>query len=89
MKTLNQFSQEKLTNKRVYKYQPKTKKELKEIIEQRIDEEGTEVDLNDIDVSKITSMSHLFEDLDFNGDISEWNVSNVEDMNFMFFLLQL
>ena len=33
-----------------YKYQPQTKKELKDLIKQRIEQEGNEVDLNDIDV---------------------------------------
>ena len=40
----------KLGNKSRYKYQPKTKEELKDIISQRIKDEGNDVDLNDIDV---------------------------------------
>ena len=43
-----------------YKYFPETKKELKSIIKKCIREEGSEVDLNDIDVSKITNMEDLF-----------------------------
>ena len=64
--------------------QPKTKKELKQIIIKRIDEEGPNCDLNDIDTSLITDMSWLFSCTDFNGDISEWNTSNVTDMSWMF-----
>ena len=90
MKSLTQYIQEKLIikkNKAVnYNYFPKTKKELKDIIKQRIKQEGIEVNLNDIDVSHITDMSYLFQFLDFNGDISKWNVSNVTDMSFMFCL---
>ena len=68
-----------------YNYQPKTKEELRKLIEERIKEEGNEVDLNDIDVSEITDMSDLFYDLDkFNGNISKWDVSNVTDMIGMF-----
>ena len=82
------YMQEKLTikeNKNVdYKYFPKTKKELKEIISQRINDEGSEVDLNDIDVSNIKDMSNLFSRKNFNGDISNWDVSNVTDMENMF-----
>ena len=70
--------------KEQYKYFPKTKKELRSLIEQRIEDEGNEVNLNDIDVSAITDMSYLFLNSDFNGDISNWNVSNVTDMNGMF-----
>ena len=68
MKHLSQYIQEKLViKKRNYKYSPKTKEKLKEIIEQRIKEEGNEVDLNDIDVSEITDMSKLFKNTNFNG----------------------
>ena len=85
MKSLKSYIQEKLIIKKSnYKYFPKTKKALKDIILQRIKEEGKEVDLNDIDVSKITDMTSLFEGTDFNGDISEWNVSNVKNMSGMF-----
>ena len=88
MKSLPQYIQEKLIIKKSksnnYKYFPETKEELKDIILQRIEAEGKEVNLNDIDVSKITDMSHLFANTDFNGDISEWDVSNVKNMSYMF-----
>ena len=54
------------------KYFPQTKDELRSLIKQRIEDEGNEVDLNDIDVSAITDMSGLFSWIDFNGDISGW-----------------
>ena len=87
MKSLKNYIQEKLTIKKNinYKYFPETKKELREIIVKRIKDERKEVDLNDIDVSKITDMSRLFEDTDFNGDISKWDVSNVTNMEYMFY----
>ena len=68
----------------VYSCQPKTKKELVEIIENRISNDGPNCDLNDIDTSLITDMSWLFEESEFNGDISKWNTSNVADMSYMF-----
>ena len=88
MKSLKSYIQEKLVIKKNkatnYKYFPETKKELKAIIEKRIEDEGNEVDLNDIDVSEITDMSALFEGTNFNGDISKWNVSNVINMRYTF-----
>ena len=81
MKTLQQFIIEKIlinTNSKIgYIYHPKTKDELEDIIKQKIESEGNECDLNDIDTSNITDMSSLFEDSGFNGDISKWDVYNV------------
>ena len=90
MKSLFQYIQEKLVIKKRnnifdYKYFPKTTEELEDLIKKRINKEGREANLNDIDVSKITDMSSLFSGLDFNGDISNWNVSGVENMSGMFF----
>ena len=67
-----------------YKYFPKTKDELKDIINQLIEAEGSKCDLNDIDVSEIKDMSWLFCNSVFNGDISRWDVSNVTNMPGMF-----
>ena len=87
MKSLKSCIQEKLIIKKSnnnYKYFPKTKEELKDIIVKRIKTEGNEVDLNDIDVSKITDMTSLFGGTNFNGNISVWDVSNVTNMRSMF-----
>ena len=64
--------------------QPKTKDELKKIIEDTIKEQGFNCDLNFIDTSLIKDMSELFYKSKFNGDISQWDVSNVHDMESMF-----
>ena len=68
---------------------PETKDELIKMIKSAIKEKGNNCDLNHIKTHKITDMSYLFSDeyeLNyFNGDISEWNVSNVENMENMFF----
>ena len=89
MKTLQNYITEKIlinkNSKISYNYCPKTTDELKDIIKQRIESEGNECDLNDIDISNITDMSWLFEHSEFNGDISRWNVSNVTNMNSMFY----
>ena len=89
MKTITKYITEKLkigkSNKPYNTCQPKDKAELKEILKERLTQDK-DADLNDIDVSKITDMYNLFEDLDpHNIDISEWNVSNVTNMNGMFF----
>ena len=65
--------------------QPKTKKELKTLIDKTIEEQGYACDLNFIDTSLIKDMGELFSHSQFNGDISSWNVSNVTDMSGMFY----
>lgn len=111
MKTLSQYIDEKLiiipsqvnerliinkNYKRTYTCVPKSFDELREIIEQRYEEQGpgTEqnpIDLNDIAISNVDSFykgnmgifegTKKFEYI----DISEWDVSNVKNMKKMFF----
>ena len=64
--------------------QPKTKDELKKIIEDTIKEQGYNCNLNFIDTSLIKDMCRLFSKSKFNGDISKWDVSSVENMENMF-----
>ena len=90
MKSLHEIILEKLkirkSNKSSYNYFPKTKEELEDILKELIKERGNEGDFNDIDVSNITDMSHLFKGIkEFNGDISNWDVSNVTNMSWMFY----
>jgi len=93
MKQLSTYITEKLvlnkdTFKNNYKYFPKTKQELKDIIKQLLKERKDDsiIDLNDIDTSEITDMSELFlKNSNIRKiDISNWNVSNVENMKNMF-----
>ena len=67
-----------------YSCQPKNYSELADIVNKRINSYGPDCDLNDIDTSLIDDMSYLFCRLEFNGDISKWDVSNVTAMAFMF-----
>lgn len=68
------------------KYRPKTKQDLRKLIL------NEEIELADIDTSRITDMSHLFEPTLRGGDqsrfffdgIETWDVSNVTDMSYMF-----
>ena len=81
--------------KQNYKYKPETKKELIEVIKKEIYEvQGTKdkpnwkANLNHIDTSLITDMFCLFSKEyglnKLNGNISEWNISNVYNMEYMF-----
>ena len=98
MRRLEEFILEKLKiNKPKTKYAPKDKQELIDIIIADIESNGPTCSLNTIDVSNITDMSYLFRGGDkdkyfgghptlskFDGDISNWNVSNVTNMQGMF-----
>ena len=70
-----------------YRYFPEDFDELRSLLEQLLEERGKDADLNDIDVSKITTFYNgdnyfgLFEGLDpHNIKIDLWNVSNVINM---------
>ena len=89
MKSFKQHILEKLkvSVRNITKYTlfPKTKDELKNMIEDEIFKNGYRCSLNHIDVSEITDMSELFYWSKFNGDISEWDVSSVTNMSYMFY----
>ena len=85
MKSITIYINETLKlGKQRHKYYPKTKKELKKLLKQLIEERGNDGDFNDINTSEITDMSRLFETSDFNGDISKWDVSKVNIKDNMF-----
>lgn len=54
------------------------------LVRKEIKEHGEHANLNHIDVSEVTNMENLFYETDFQGTISKWNVSKVENMNCMF-----
>ena len=67
---------------------------IKKIVKDELDRLGHNADLNHIDVSEVTFMFSLFSCAplylgpkykDLNPDISQWNVSNVIDMRWMFY----
>lgn len=63
-----------------------TNENVNKVVRQEIKKLGDKANLNHIDVSEVTDMTGLFEELvTFNGDISEWDVSNVEIMSDMFY----
>lgn len=89
MKNIITFVNEKfkLSSNNIVIYKPTSRKELRDIIIKILEEDGPDADLNNIDTSKITDMNHLFARIarrvgDI--DVSKWNVSNVENMSFMF-----
>lgn len=66
------------------KYQVKDKEELQQIISHVVYKIDPCANLNWLDVSNITNMSGMFSNMPFNGDISDWDVSQVKDMSDMF-----
>lgn len=95
MKKLNEYINEALALGKGKRYTlfPNTRDELAKMIKKEVRKNGWECDLNHIDVSKITDMRFLFSCIKsgyrynlqkFNGDISNWDVSNVTNMESMF-----
>ena len=99
MKTLIQYISEKLIVNKNYKqhiYFPKSWKELRELIVDRFEKFGPgtknePINFNDIDVSGMTTFYNdkkqvgIFEGTNFVYiDVSNWDVSNVTDMNSVF-----
>ena len=61
------------------------KQDLHEIICKITTTLGNDCNLNWLDVSRVSNMRYVFAHMTFNGDISRWDVSNVEDMTSMFY----
>lgn len=61
---------------------PRTKDELEKIIKDAFAHK--QYDLNFIDTSYIKDMSGLFKGVEHNFDVTDWDVSHVTDMSFMF-----
>ena len=63
-----------------------SREQLIDIIQERIDKYGNNCDLNDLDISLVTRLNYLFYLFpEFNGNISNWNTSNITDFSFMFY----
>ena len=100
MKSSNQHILETLIINKDYRdagLSPKSFDELRKIIEDRYDKLGpgtkeNPIDFNDIDVSNLDSFSNykgkgIFEETQFKYiDISDWDVSNVTNMSYMFYV---
>lgn len=83
---INSRISKSISNKGEFKYCPKDKNELKELIRKLlIDGIG---DMSCIDISNITDMSYLFYNLEIAYhkilNVSNWDVSHVTDMDSMF-----
>jgi len=58
---------------------------IKRIVINELKRLGKDADLNHINTSQVTNMFGLFWGTHFEGDISQWDVSNVKDMSYMFY----
>ena len=62
-------------------------KNIRRSVRREIAKFGIKANLNHIDTSSVTNMQGLFSKdwgRNFNGDISDWNVEDVENMEYMF-----
>ena len=90
MKHINTYIVEKLKISKPTKVNikhtlfPNDRYELKDMILDEIAKNGKTCSLNHIDVSHVKTMEYLFLQVDFDGDISHWDVSNVTSMRSMF-----
>ena len=94
MKPIYKYLSTKITNSRI----KATNETIKQIVKDEVDRLGPDADLNYIDVSEVSNMRDLFSQLldpyaiskinpkyiGLNPDISEWDVSNVKNMDSMF-----
>ena len=83
--SLQNFVNERLkitSNSKSAIIRPKTRDELRALIEQELETQGPDADLNFIDTSDITDMSYLFENLTIrNIKINKWNTFKVTKMH--------
>lgn len=93
MKKINTYITErlKISSELNKKYCPKTKKELQDIIKDLLERDGKNANLNNIYTGDITDMSNLFHEINSstalricNINISDWDVSQCEDISSMF-----
>lgn len=76
-----------ISNRRTGKYDKlinATDDDIRGIVESEIKRFGVHANLNHVLVDEVTDISCLFRDLDFDGDISQWNVGKVTDMSYAF-----
>lgn len=85
MKAIKNYILEKLKiRKSKYNYTPNNSAELIRIVKELINERGKYANLNDIDTSNVKKFIDIFLDRDFDGDISEWEVSQATHFTRMF-----
>lgn len=89
MKTLQNYILEKLKitkSKKVKKIKVSDRRELVNIVRERVKEDPKHIDLTDIDVSELTSLDMVFYEMGTleSIDVSNWDVSNVRTTTSMF-----
>lgn len=85
MISINEYLLGKNNKKAVMHEVIATNDNIEELVREAIRNYGTGVDLNYIDTSAVTKMNSLFDQEDFEGDVSLWDVSGVTNMEYMFY----
>lgn len=73
-------------NTKLIKIIPKTKRELKNLIKERFEKQGSALDFTDIDVRNVEDMGSLFDEIAPTSlNLSNWKVSNLKNARYMFY----
>ena len=63
--------------------QVQDKTHLQRLIQYHLESYGPDCSLNHLDISAVTDLSTVFYESPFNGDISQWDTSNVTNMSYL------
>jgi len=87
MDSIKRYIQEKLILRPSKKIVANTTDDLVQLIKERSENDGKSLDMTDVDVSRLDSLSSIFDSCEYveEIDITDWDTSNATNMSFMFY----